>query len=46
MHDWYVIAAYLISFILISGEVFFVSFKYMKNKKILEHLRKNNEKKT
>ncbi len=46
MHNWYVIIAYLISFILISGEVFFVSFRYMKNKKTLEHMKRNNEKKT
>ncbi|WP_458695339.1 CcmD-like small membrane protein [Wolbachia endosymbiont of Litomosoides sigmodontis] len=40
----YVIFAYLISFILIAGELIFTTSCYIKSKKNLENLKKNNEK--
>lgn len=42
----YVIFAYLISFMLITGELIFTIFYYIKSKKILESLKSNNEEET
>ncbi|WP_458695029.1 CcmD-like small membrane protein [Wolbachia endosymbiont of Folsomia candida] len=42
----YVFFAYLISFTLIIGELFFTFSCYMKSKKILREIEKSNEKKT
>ncbi|WP_458695319.1 CcmD-like small membrane protein [Wolbachia endosymbiont of Litomosoides brasiliensis] len=42
----YVIFAYLISFVLIAGELIFTTSCYIKSKKVLESLKNNNEKET
>ncbi|CCF78357.1 MULTISPECIES: CcmD-like small membrane protein [unclassified Wolbachia] len=42
----YVIFAYLISFVLIAGELIFTISCYIKSKETLEGLKNNNEEKT
>ncbi|QOD37877.1 CcmD-like small membrane protein [Candidatus Wolbachia massiliensis] len=42
----YVIFAYLISFVLIAGELIFTISCYVKSKKILEGLKNNSEEET